>query len=111
MRGFPGMEPGAGSAEEEEVSRTGTMSKEEAEWLLRVLPVLEADSLLKDIVSSSLVDWASRTTWKTHVITKRDDLDMCTFVLRQQCQIPQEQIKWKVFGDFTSIKTRQNCHN
>lgn len=58
------MEPGAGS--EEELSRTGTMSKDEAEWLLRVLPVLEADSRLKDMVSSSLVDWASRTTWKTH---------------------------------------------
>lgn len=63
MRGFAGVEPGAESEEEEEVSRTGTMSKDEAEWLLRVLPVLEADSRLK--VSSSLVDWASRTTWKT----------------------------------------------
>lgn len=80
MRGFPGIEPGAES--EEEVSRTGTMSKEEAEWLLRVLPVLEADSRLKDMVNSSLVDWASRTTWKTHVITERDDLDLWIFVLR-----------------------------
>lgn len=61
------MEPGAGM--EEEVSRTGTMSKDEAEWLLRVLPVLEADSRLKDMVSSSLV-WASRTTWKTHMTTE-----------------------------------------
>lgn len=80
MRGFPGIEPGAGS--EEEVSRTGTMSKEEAEWLLRVLPVLEADSRLKDMVNSSLVDWASRTTWKTHVTTERDDLDLWIFVIR-----------------------------
>lgn len=64
------MEPGVGSEEEEEVSRTGTMSKDEAEWLLRVLPVLEADRRLKDMVSSSLVDWASRTTWKTHITTE-----------------------------------------
>lgn len=50
----------------EEASRTGTRSNDEAEWLLRVLPVLEADSRLKDMVSSSLVDWASRTTCKTN---------------------------------------------
>ena len=74
------MEPGAGSEEEEDVSRTGTMSKDEAEWLLRVLPVLEADSRLKDMVSSSLVDCASRTTCKTH----RDHLDLGSMHRSQQ---------------------------
>lgn len=57
-----GLEEGAGTEGEEEVSRTGTVSKEEAEWLLRVLPVLEADRRLKDVASSSPEDWASRTT-------------------------------------------------
>ena len=76
MRGFPETELGAGSEEEEEVSRTGTMSKDEAEWLLLVLPVLEADSRLKDMVSSSLVVWASRTTWKTNITTAlRQNID------------------------------------
>lgn len=82
MRGFPEIGPGAGSEEEEEVSRTGTISKDEAEWLLRVLPVLEADSRLKDMVSSSLVDWASRTTWKTHITIEI----METHALRQDVQ-------------------------
>lgn len=64
MRGFAGPQPGAGS--DGELSRTGTTSNDEAEWLLRVLPVLEADSRLKDAAGSSVVDAASRTTWKTH---------------------------------------------
>lgn len=78
MSGFPGMDPVAGN--KGRVSRTGTMSTEEAEWLLRALPVLEADSRLKDMLSSSLVDWGSRTTWKTHTIVEEHDLDLWIFV-------------------------------
>lgn len=78
MSGFPGADPAAGN--EWRVSRTGTVSSEEAEWLLRALPVLEADSRLKDMLSSSLVDWGSRTTWKTHATAEEHDLDLWIFV-------------------------------
>lgn len=54
MRGFPSAE--AGSEDEVGVSRTGTVSKDDAEWLLRVLPVLDADRRLKEVLISSDVD-------------------------------------------------------
>lgn len=71
------MEPEAGSEDE---SRTGTMSNEEAEWLLRVLPVLEAERRLNDMVSSSALDWASRTTWRTTWMLITTFHKSCTYI-------------------------------